>query len=191
VLQGMQARSDEFPDLQLDDSGDSLLGQRDFQLLVSHPTEEHRDLSDFLEHLKGSNPHEYTCKLLSAHQAKGRSRLFLPDVPEQHYSDLLRHGIPHKGFEQSAGSGILALLQVPHHRQHQVEEDEDEITLQELGWLQEHRNEYAGRWVALRGGELLATGGSAREVYAQIAGRDDVPLVVQVERRPENPFAGW
>ena len=67
----------------------------------------------------------------------------------------------------------------------------DEITRMELAWLREHRRQYAGRWVALRGNDLLATGDCAREVYEQIADRNDTPLVVQVEPTPEQPFAGW
>jgi hypothetical protein len=33
-------------------------------------------------------------------------------------------------------------------------------------WMERHRQEYAGRWVALDGDRLLTDGSSAREVYA-------------------------
>ncbi len=38
----------------------------------------------------------------------------------------------------------------------------------ERRWLEENGPRYAGRWVALEGGQLLATGSSAREVYAEL-----------------------
>jgi hypothetical protein len=38
----------------------------------------------------------------------------------------------------------------------------------ERKWLEENGQEYAGRWVALDGDHLLATGSSAREVYATL-----------------------
>jgi hypothetical protein len=39
---------------------------------------------------------------------------------------------------------------------------------QERTWLAQHQHEYAGRWVALDGNQLVATGSSAREVYAAL-----------------------
>ena len=51
----------------------------------------------------------------------------------------------------------------------------------ELRWLRENRVRYAGRWVALRGGELLATGDNAAEVFAAVRDERDTPLVVKVE----------
>jgi hypothetical protein len=69
--------------------------------------------------------------------------------------------------------------------------DESELTRQELQWLADHREEYAGRWVALRGNRLVAVGDSAAAVYRQVGQRDDAPLVVQVEPRQPLPFAGW
>jgi Family of unknown function (DUF5678) len=61
----------------------------------------------------------------------------------------------------------------------------------EMDWLRRHRGEYAGRWVAIRGDELIAVANSAAEVYAAIAGRVDVPLVTQLLPEQEEPFAGW
>src|SRR5258708_2274473 len=46
--------------------------------------------------------------------------------------------------------------------------DELERNRRELNWLARHRAEYAGRWIALLGDQLVATGISAREVYAAI-----------------------
>lgn len=62
----------------------------------------------------------------------------------------------------------------------------------ELRWLAEHREEYAGQWVALDGDKLLVAGAEAREVYegARRSGVE-LPLVVQVESPDELPFGGW
>lgn len=61
----------------------------------------------------------------------------------------------------------------------------------EFKWLALNRERYAGRWVALDGDELLAVGGSAREVYAAIANHRRTPLVTRVEPEDEVYFAGW
>ena len=62
----------------------------------------------------------------------------------------------------------------------------------ELNWLREHKDEYAGQWVALDGDQLIAAGSDARQVYetARLVGVE-LPLVVQVEPSDELPFAGW
>jgi hypothetical protein len=68
---------------------------------------------------------------------------------------------------------------------------EVERQMSELSWLEAHREQFAGRWVALDGNALLAVGDSAREVYAAIAGNEGIPLVTYVERENEPYFAGW
>ena|ERR1017187_5586022 len=68
---------------------------------------------------------------------------------------------------------------------------EIERELCELSWLETHREQYAGRWVALEGDALLAVGDSAREVYAAIARHEGTPLVTRVESEEHVPFAGW
>ena len=62
----------------------------------------------------------------------------------------------------------------------------------EQRWLDEHREEYLGQWVALEGDRLLASGPDGRAVYeaARSAGVR-APLVTRVESRDELPFAGW
>ncbi|HEY6329353.1 MAG TPA: DUF5678 domain-containing protein [Blastocatellia bacterium] len=61
----------------------------------------------------------------------------------------------------------------------------------ELRWIDEHRSEYAGQWVAVRGNRLVSHGMDPVEVYkeARRAG-DDRPFVTRVELASE-PFAGW
>lgn len=60
----------------------------------------------------------------------------------------------------------------------------------ELGWLREHSAEYAGRWVALIGNELIAVADSARDAY-RIAGVREEPVLVTRVEIGEIPFAGW
>jgi hypothetical protein len=62
----------------------------------------------------------------------------------------------------------------------------------EQRWLDEHREEYLGQWVALEGDRLLASGADGRAVYeAARASGVRAPLVTRVEPRDELPFAGW
>jgi len=63
---------------------------------------------------------------------------------------------------------------------------------QEMRWLAEHREEFAGQWVALDGDRLISSGPNAREVYqaARQAGVA-VPLLVRVEPADQLPFGGW
>lgn len=53
---------------------------------------------------------------------------------------------------------------------------------QERTWLAQHQREYAGRWVALDGDCLIATGSTAKEVYAVLkAAGISRTLVTRVE----------
>ncbi len=62
----------------------------------------------------------------------------------------------------------------------------------EAAWLDEHRDGYAGQWVALDGDRLISASANAKEVYAaaQAAGTTDA-LIVRVEPADALPFAGW
>jgi hypothetical protein len=62
----------------------------------------------------------------------------------------------------------------------------------EISWLDEHRQEFIGQWVALDGNRLLGHGTNAREVF-EVARRSGVelPLVVFVDPADELPFGGW
>lgn len=60
----------------------------------------------------------------------------------------------------------------------------------ENAWLDAHRDEYLGQWVAVEGDSLVAHGTNPRQVY--LAARDsgiEVPFLVRVEHR-EGPFTG-
>jgi len=56
-------------------------------------------------------------------------------------------------------------------------------------WLADHRDEYAGQWVALKFGRLISHGKNAKEVHqaAQDAGHSDA-LLVLVEPGDAPPF---
>ncbi len=60
----------------------------------------------------------------------------------------------------------------------------------ELEWLASHREAYAGQWVALQGGRLLAAGPDAGDVFSKVRNVAPPPLVVRVEEEGL-PFAGW
>lgn len=61
-----------------------------------------------------------------------------------------------------------------------LEIPEEERERRDRAWLREHRAKYAGSWVALAGGRLLAIGKSAKEVYAKLPSQDTVPLVMEI-----------
>ena len=77
--------------------------------------------------------------------------------------------------------------------QPQVRPSEHTVDLsRELRWIEEHRSEYAGQWVAVRGDRLLSSGPNGKEVYeAARAAGDECPFVTRVEPADELPFAGW
>ncbi len=59
-------------------------------------------------------------------------------------------------------------------------------------WLEQHRAEFAGEWVALEGGRLLGHGADARTVYQTALSLGvAAPLLVKVELSDELPFGGW
>ena len=62
----------------------------------------------------------------------------------------------------------------------------------ENAWLETHRDEYLGQWVAVEGDSLVAHGTNPREVY--LAAREsgvEVPYLVRVENREEPFTGGW
>lgn len=52
----------------------------------------------------------------------------------------------------------------------------------ESKWIDENREQYKGKWVALCGNNFLAAGDSAREVYREARKYTVSPLVIFVEK---------
>jgi len=61
---------------------------------------------------------------------------------------------------------------------------------EEAAWIAANRAQFAGRWVALVGGNLLAIGDSAREVFQATAQTVPTPLIIRLDQETL-PFAGW
>lgn len=60
-----------------------------------------------------------------------------------------------------------------------------------LRWLDENRQNYLGLWVALDGSRLIASGGSAREVFGRAKALGiDSPFVELVTPEEAPPFSG-
>lgn len=58
-------------------------------------------------------------------------------------------------------------------------------------WLQRHREEYEGKWVALQAGTLIAAGDDGKAVYDQArAAGVDCPLLLHLVRQ-EHPSGGF
>src|SRR2546423_3714376 len=185
VLQGTQelVKPGKFSGSTLGETQGSLLGQRVGQIYLSRLAEDHIDFSSFI---KENNLWASGAKSLGHPSEREPSLLALGAGGQPHLGPT-RHSVLafNKTRRKSGGAGILALLQAG--QRHAQEGDEDELTRRELALVREHRGQNAGRWGALQGNVLLATGDFARDVYAQIADRDDTPLVVQVEEATEHP----
>lgn len=70
--------------------------------------------------------------------------------------------------------------------------DELDEFLSEQSWVESNREQYAGKWVAVKRDTLVACGNSAKEVFdaARLQGVE-LPLIVRVEPPPDAPFSGW
>lgn len=62
----------------------------------------------------------------------------------------------------------------------------------ESDWVDRHRDEYLGQWVAIEGERLIAHGTNPRKVYltARAAGIT-TPFIVRVHQREEPFMGGW
>lgn len=71
-------------------------------------------------------------------------------------------------------------------------DEPDPYRRREYAWLREHRDEYAGQYVALFGKQLISSGPDGGQVLrsARAAGFPRA-LVVRVESADELPFGGW
>jgi hypothetical protein len=61
-----------------------------------------------------------------------------------------------------------------------------------MKWIEDHRAEYLGQWVALQGDSLISHGPNARQVHLQAkAAGIEIPFVVRVVEEEGPFFAGW
>ena len=62
----------------------------------------------------------------------------------------------------------------------------------ETDWLREHAKKYEGQWVAIVDDHLYSHGTNAVEVLrrARELGAKS-PLIIQIHKGPELPWAGW
>lgn len=62
----------------------------------------------------------------------------------------------------------------------------------ESAWIDRHRDEYLGQWVAIEGDTLIAHGTNPRQVY--LAAREagiTAPFIERVEKRQDAFMGGW
>lgn len=68
----------------------------------------------------------------------------------------------------------------------------DPLRRREYAWLREHRDEYAGQYVALDGDQLVAHAGELRELHRLVREAGAYrPFFVRVEALDELPCGGW
>lgn len=61
----------------------------------------------------------------------------------------------------------------------------------EMEWVERHKNEYAGQWVALDGDRLIAGSSSRIEISAAIkADRATLPLILRIPSPNDLPYVG-
>lgn len=70
--------------------------------------------------------------------------------------------------------------------------DEQEKFRLAMKWIQTHREEFDGQWVALDGETLLAHGADGKKVHAQAQAEGvKTPLMHRVSVKETEPFGGW
>ena len=124
----------------------------------------------------------------TGHIIVNKNGVFIPQ-------DVLGHDVSVKYDRESLPGGKVRVVVCsrPLNTAIQAPLRVDEIDCSgELRWLDQHRQEYVGQWVALQGDRLLAHGMSARDVYDEARGQGvDVPSVLRIELPDEWPFGGW
>jgi|SRR4051812_48282540 hypothetical protein len=61
-----------------------------------------------------------------------------------------------------------------------------------MDWIQTHREEFDGQWVALDGEMLLAHGTDGKKVHAEAQAKGvKTPLMHRVSVKETMPFGGW
>ena len=68
----------------------------------------------------------------------------------------------------------------------------DPLRRREYEWINQHRDEYAGRYVALLGDRLVAHAATLRELHTLArAASARRPFFARIEAKDELPFGGW
>ena len=71
-------------------------------------------------------------------------------------------------------------------------DDDAERHRKQTEWLKAHREEYAGRYVALVGDKLVGVGATIREAHEQAKANGIAePLLAFVSSEKDVPFGGW
>lgn len=69
---------------------------------------------------------------------------------------------------------------------------DDEIRQRRLEWIKAHREEYAGKYVALQGDTLVGVGSSIKEAHEQAKAKGfQNPFLVRLDSEKEILSAGW
>lgn len=82
--------------------------------------------------------------------------------------------------------------QGPQHPSVETSQQQMERFRRAMQWIDEHRAEYLGQWVALEGDRLISHGPDALQVDADArAAGVAVPFVARVVEEPKFFYSGW
>ena len=71
-------------------------------------------------------------------------------------------------------------------------EQKNERFRRALQWIEKHREDFDGQWVALDGDNLLAHGTDGKKVHAEAQAKGvKTPLMHRVSLKETQPFGGW
>lgn len=63
---------------------------------------------------------------------------------------------------------------------------------EERAWIEAHRDEYLGQWVALDGDRLIAHGSDAKKVYEEARAQGTIaPYLAHVDPKVAAYIGGW
>lgn len=84
--------------------------------------------------------------------------------------------------------------QQPPHKamSNETKESFDPLRRREYEWINQHQDEYAGRYVALVGDRLVAHAATLRELHKLVRNTQaHRPFFARIEAKDELPFGGW
>ncbi|MCY7344897.1 MAG: DUF5678 domain-containing protein [Pyrinomonadaceae bacterium] len=70
-------------------------------------------------------------------------------------------------------------------------EAEQERFRRSLKWIEEHKEEFDGQWVALDGDTLLAHGSDGKKVHAEAQAKGVLTPLMERIKAKDLPFGGW